>query len=376
MCTRVSPHLHAMKILTGFCLLCSIFAVSYADVLALTTNDFHDVVDGKIPAFVEFYAPWCGHCKKLAPEYDLVGKAFQKKSSEVIVAKVDCTAETELCSEYGVTGYPTLKYFPQDFTEPEAYQGGRTAEDIVNFITTKTGVRGKLSIPKSHVVATTSADFDKVALDESKDVLMEFYAPWCGHCKALAPTWEELAKVFQLDEDVVIAKLDSDSYRETAATYDISGYPTIKFFPRDGKDVEEYSGGRDLESLVEFVNEKAGLERLPSGRLKPSAGRVSSIDKLAQTFGDAKDKESVIEEAKRIISESTGISPWVAKVYLRAFENAAKDSGYVDREILRLEGMVSGGSVTLAKQDEFVKRINILSAFSSKTLEATEEASD
>jgi len=90
----------------------------------------------------------------------------------------------------------------------------------VNFITTKTGVRGKLSIPKSHVVATTSADFDKVALDESKDVLMEFYAPWCGHCKALAPTWEELAKVFQLDEDVVIAKLDSDSYRETAATYE------------------------------------------------------------------------------------------------------------------------------------------------------------
>ena len=73
--------------------------------LALTTNDFHDVVDGKIPAFVEFYAPWlvfcctfpskhklnrCGHCKKLAPEYDLVGKAFQKKSSEVIVAKVGC----------------------------------------------------------------------------------------------------------------------------------------------------------------------------------------------------------------------------------------------------------------------------------------------
>jgi len=84
-----------------------------------------------------------------------------------------------------------------------------------------------------------------------------------------------------------------------------------------------------LESLVEFVNEKAGLERLPSGRLKPSAGRVSSIDKLAQTFGDAKDKESVIEEAKKIISESTGISPWVAKVYLRAFENAAKGTEYI-----------------------------------------------
>ena len=88
--------------------------VSASDVKDLSPDNFDSVVDGSTGAFVEFYAPWCGHCKKLAPEYEIVATAFKRFSSKVVVAKVDCDSHRELCGRFGVSGYPTLKYFPKD----------------------------------------------------------------------------------------------------------------------------------------------------------------------------------------------------------------------------------------------------------------------
>ncbi|KAK2443901.1 putative protein disulfide-isomerase A6 [Trifolium repens] len=99
----------------------------------------------------------------------------------------------------------------------------------------------------SHVVVLTPETFNEVVLDETKDVLVEFYAPWCGHCESLAPIYEKVSAAFKSEDEVVIANLDADKYRDLAEKYEVSGFPTLKFSPKGNKAGEDYGGGRDLD---------------------------------------------------------------------------------------------------------------------------------
>ena len=82
---------------------------------------------------------------------------------------------------------------------------------------------------------------------------MKFYAPWCGHCKALAPIYEELAQAYADDKDVIIAEMDATA--NEVADINIRGFPTLKFFKAggDGKSVVDYEGDRTLEAFKEFI---------------------------------------------------------------------------------------------------------------------------
>ncbi len=110
-------------------LLCSLVFVSLTSIVAsadnvvkLTPATFDTYVGGDRPALVEFFAPWCGHCKKLAPIYEELGALFAKEP--VIIASVDADEHKSLGSKFGVTGFPTIKYFPAHSTVAEDYNGG------------------------------------------------------------------------------------------------------------------------------------------------------------------------------------------------------------------------------------------------------------
>lgn len=99
-------------------------AMVHGEVVELTSNNWDEVVvqSGK-NSFVKFFAPWCGHCKKLKPDWDKLG-ALYEKDSNVVIGDVDCTASgKELCEKYGVQGYPTLKTFWRSSSED--YKGSR-----------------------------------------------------------------------------------------------------------------------------------------------------------------------------------------------------------------------------------------------------------
>lgn len=441
-----------------------------SDVVDLTKDTFQPFLQKESLSLIEFFAPWCGHCKALAPEYETAATELKEKG--IAIAKVDCTVEADVCGEFGVKGYPTLKVF-RDGT-PSDYKGARTSPSIVDYMiqqnrpalseikadgiedfkkssrvvlvgyfsdqesadfkafsalansqrddfvfgfTTEAAAhtaaevtapkvvlyksfdegknihdgahtedemlaflqknamplmdeigpdnysafvdlgypiayffyssdedrttigelllpsakefKGKVSFayidankygghakslnlkeewpafgvqnpitnvkfpydqttpitqegvqkfiagildgsikpslktekepvpndgPVKVVVGTT---YESVVLDKSKDVFLEVYAPWCGHCKKLAPVWEELGELAK-GSNVVIAKFDgTENDLPEAAGFSVEGFPTLKFIKADTNEVLDYNGERELDALVDYIKKTA-----------------------------------------------------------------------------------------------------------------------
>lgn len=109
-------------------------------------------------------------------------------------------------------------------------------------------------------------EFEKIVLDKSKDVFIEIYAPWCGHCKRLAPIWKQLGQVME-DYDgekkhgIVIAKMDGSANDvPPAAGFQVKGYPTIKFFKADTNTMVDYNGQRTLPDFIKFLKEHSSRQ--------------------------------------------------------------------------------------------------------------------
>uniref|UniRef100_G3UCF5 protein disulfide-isomerase n=1 Tax=Loxodonta africana TaxID=9785 RepID=G3UCF5_LOXAF len=104
-------------------------------VLVLSGHTLGLALQTHLALLVEFYAPWCGHCKALAPEYSKVATLLATESVRATLAKVDGTAEPELTQKFGVTRYPTLKLFQDgNRTHPEEYTGPWETEGITKWL--------------------------------------------------------------------------------------------------------------------------------------------------------------------------------------------------------------------------------------------------
>ena len=165
-------------------LLCavSLFGSGLASaVLDLIPTNFDDVVlkSGK-PALVEFFAPWCGHCKRLAPVFEELATSFEFATDKVSIAKVDADAEKSLGKRFGIQGFPTLKWFDGSSDTPEDYNGGRDLEELQEFIVSKTGIKLKKKAPTPSSVEMLTDQSFKSEVGRGKDVLVAITAPWCG----------------------------------------------------------------------------------------------------------------------------------------------------------------------------------------------------
>eukprot|EP00095_Tigriopus_kingsejongensis_P004694 snap_masked-scaffold276_size226481-processed-gene-0.2 protein:Tk04694 transcript:snap_masked-scaffold276_size226481-processed-gene-0.2-mRNA-1 annotation:"probable protein disulfide-isomerase a6" len=241
-----------------------------SSVVELNPSNFDSKVKNQHGVFVvEFYAPWCGHCKQLSPEYE---KAALALKGVVGVGAVDCDQHKSLCGQYSVQGFPTLKVFSGPKSQPAAYNGPRTAQGIVQqaqkaaeaLVRQRMG--GKSSSgggsSKDEVIELTEANFKKLVLKSDDMWLIEFYAPWCGHCKSLAPHWAKAAA--QLSGKVKMGAIDATVHGSLAQQYGVQGYPTIKHFPSGAKSSpEEYDGGRTADDIVNWALERV-TENVPA----------------------------------------------------------------------------------------------------------------
>lgn len=443
-------------------------------VSVLNNDNFADFIKSHNFVFVKFFAPWCGHCKKMAPSYQALAKKTNESGKDIVIAEVDCTVHNEVCTKFGVRGYPTLKFFFNG--EPVDYNGEREGEAIEKWIETKTGTKvdevstkdkiaeiakSKLAVvlwgkelsetlrnrftalagsfdkisfhlstsdavrdfigaddsfafvvfrnfddgkkvlsadteftlaamkefldshrfasvmdfdeeaaqnifgsqktaifyftekedspgleaftkvagSKKHDITFSKStitsglgqrlaeyigvtpkdegtirlikfagqdlnkykseaktvaeiekflddfkdgklktflksekplendtddvktivgdDFDKRVLESDDWVLLEVYAPWCGHCKQLAPIYEKLAKKVKNMKNLVIAKMDGTANEHPSVS--VKGFPTIKFYRKGDKaNPADYNGGRDLEGFLEFLKKELG----------------------------------------------------------------------------------------------------------------------
>ncbi|KAM4693594.1 protein disulfide-isomerase A6 [Discoglossus pictus] len=239
------------------------------DVVELTPSNFNrEVIQSDSLWLVEFYAPWCGHCQRLTPDWK---KAATALKGVVKVGAVDADKHQSLGGQYGVRGFPTIKVFGANKNKPEDYQGGRTSEAIVDSALSalRSFVKDRLSGKssghdsgrqsyssggsgsKKDVIELNEDNFDSQVLNSDDVWLVEFYAPWCGHCKNLEPEWAAAASEVkeQTKGKVKLAAVDATVSQSLSSRYGVRGFPTIKIFQK-GEDPVDYDGGRTRADIV------------------------------------------------------------------------------------------------------------------------------
>lgn len=168
----------------------------------------------------------------------------------------------------GVTeeDFPTIRALLPANMKKFAYEGDAKSATVDSIGTFVAGVKDGSIKPhlksaaapdtQGDVVVVVGTEYEKIVKDPTKDVLVKFYAPWCGHCKKLVPVYDEVGEKFK-GSNVVIAKMDA-TLNDAPPEFKVSGFPTMYWAPKDNKENPvKYQGGREVSDFVEYIKKHA-----------------------------------------------------------------------------------------------------------------------
>lgn len=269
--------MHPTKLFSLFTFLAgssSVFAKDAKEgtVVQISKTNFNDLIGSADPVLIEFFAPWCGHCKKLAPEFETAASTL--KDQNVKLAAIDCTVEKEICEKHAIKGYPTLAVF-RSGAEVTKYQGPREAAAIVKFM--KKQAAPAVTVLKSSDDLKKFRESDEVVIvgffNDEKSEAASVYARVAEQMRAdfsfavmseipststykdgqvvlfkkfdegevafpeSAVTVESLAKFVARESIHLTAEIGPENY----AKYVDSGIPMAYFFYADEKQKEQYT---------------------------------------------------------------------------------------------------------------------------------------
>ncbi|TPX72108.1 hypothetical protein SpCBS45565_g00488 [Spizellomyces sp. 'palustris'] len=270
-CTRKMKVTGALVWLLGVVLPAANALYSSKDaVIQLTLKNFKkEVLDTEHVVIAEFFAPWCGHCQKLVPEYK---KAAEKLKGLAKVVAVDCDDKQNqpLCSQYGVKGFPTIKIFPGGVKGlPQDYQGPRTAKGLVDAAIAKIpnnvlqiGGSGKRGIEYDAFLAQQAGELDKVILVSQKPSTPPLY-------KALSTEYKNR---------LILGEVKS-SAKDILEKLNVTNIPSVILIPKDSGQPILYEGPLKHAGLVKFLDKYALAKKDAPSEKK--AGEKSSKGEAA-----------------------------------------------------------------------------------------------
>jgi protein disulfide-isomerase len=230
------------------------------EVQELTASDFHPTT-AKGYWFVKHYSPQCIHCLAAAPIWKEVAHHYEG-SPEIGFGSLNCVAFGDLCNaELKITKYPTFTMY-RDGKAAEVFDELVDYENLKAFVEKWAEVSRKEKAaapaaapastkpnPKGESTPLDAERFTKLITTTRDAWFVKFYAPWCGHCQAMAPAWAELGK--EMQGALNVGEVNCEVDKRLCKDLKLRGYPTILFF-QNGERVE-YDGLRGLGDLVSYA---------------------------------------------------------------------------------------------------------------------------